>query len=149
MKPDLEQILLGTAGTLVGDVAPTVSAEYAVGHLNMAATLLAWSAQEQDRAVANAAADIGEMRALFKEAAQHLDNQALLRKISVEADDKAMLLRVSELRPIVDRLSSLLIELQELVEGSDADWAVGLNRKIWTYLKATAERHALAPPQMG
>ncbi len=66
MKPDLEQILLGTAGTLVGDVAPMVSADYAAGHLNMAATLLAWAAQEHDRAVENAAADIGEMRAISK-----------------------------------------------------------------------------------
>lgn len=146
MKPDLEQILLGTAGTLLGDVAPTVTVDYATGHLNMAATLMAWAAQEQDRAVENAAADIAEMRAVFKEAAGQLDNKALRDKLCAAANDGAIPLRVSELRPIVDRLRALLIELHQEVENLNADWAAETNRKIWAHLKATATRHALAPP---
>lgn len=141
--------MLGALGTLIGDVAPTVTADYATGHLNIIAILLAMMSQEQDRTVENHVADIKEMRGLFAEAAAHLKGTGLGREAADAAKDSELPLRASQLAPTTDQAKGLLIKLHAVIEETDTPWADEFKERIWAHLKATAKRHAIAPPQLG
>ena len=149
MKPDVSIVMQGFFGTLIGDVAPHLSAEYSMGHVGIMGLMLHMTAEVYDRAADIRLAENREMRALFGQAAALVEDGALKAKLTRAAEGRDVSFRISALEENNAALAALLIELQAHVEGSDAPWAAGLEARIWDHLVATMERRELPFPSFG
>lgn len=149
MKPDVGIVMQGFFGTLIGDVAPHLSAEYSMGHVGIMGLMLHMTAEVHDRAADIRLAENREMRALFGHAAALVEDGALKAKLTRAAEGRDVSFRISALEENNAALAALLIELQAHVEGSDAPWAAGLEARIWDHLVATMERRELPFPSFG
>ncbi len=146
MKPDVGVVMQGFFGTLLGDVAPHLSAEYSMGHVGIMGLMLHMTGELHDRAADIRLAENSEMRSLFSHAAALVEDEALKQRLTSAAETLDASLRISVLEANNAELAALLIELQTHVEGSQASWAAGLEARIWDYLVATMERRELPFP---
>ena len=146
MKPEVDQILMITAGQVVGELLPNLPSHYTQGAAQLAALMAILSAQEYDRAAEIRSAENREMRALFAELAPAVTDADLRAKLETAAagDDKS--LRISALNQNNYGLRELLIALHEHVEAQDGDTARKAETRIWTLLKTIAERRQLYLP---
>ncbi len=149
MKPEVDVVLGGVLGTLLMEIAPQLGAEYSLGSVGLIAMTIGMAAQEYDRAADIRVEENREMRALFGEAAGLVGNADLKSRLADAAATTESSFRVSALNATNDALSRLLIELQTVVEETDAPWAAALDAKIWRYLVAAAERRRVVLPTFG
>ena len=149
MKPDVGIVMQGFFGTLIGDVAPHLSAEYSMGHVGIMGLMLHMTGELHDRAADLCLAENTEMRALFGHAASLVEDEALKQRLASAAASTDASLRISVLEANNAELAALLIDLQTHVEASDAPWAAGLEAHIWEHLVATMERRELPFPSFG
>ncbi len=149
MKPEIDLVMQGLALTLLTEVIPDLRAEYAVGDAAVIAAAMLSAAQEFDRAADVRAAENGEMRALFAEAARMVEDSSLRDRLTRAAESRDASLRVSVLNQANDQLKTLLIELQAHVEESRAGWAPALEKRIWAHLVEAAGRRKLLLPVLG
>lgn len=149
MKPDVDVVMQGFLGTLFSDIAPHLTAEYAVGHVSLMAMMLFMTAHEHEVAAENGVADIRDMRALFADAVTLVEAGSLKDRLQAAAGAGELSLRLSALRAEADKLKALLIELHEHVENSKAPWARTLEARILVLLSASAQRHKLAMLSLG
>lgn len=149
MKPDVDVVMQGFLGTLFSDIAPNLTAEYAVGHVSLMAMMMFMTAHEHEVAAENGVADIRDMRALFADAATLVGVGPLADQLQAASGAGELSLRLSALRAESDKLKALLIELHEHVEESQAAWARALEARILALLSASAERHKLAMLSLG
>lgn len=149
MKPDVDLVLQGFFGTLLMDVAPHLNAEYSMGNVGIMGMMMFMTAEEHDRAAEIRVAENTEMRALFGEAAQSVENAALKAKLADAVASGDASLRIKALDQSNAALSGLLVELQAHVETSKAAWAGPLEARIWDYLVAATERRKLPFPSLG
>lgn len=147
MKPSLNQMLIGVASTLSRDVAPNVSAPFAVGHVGTIGLILACIAQEAERATETALREQDALRTLFADAAREpLPRDLAARLLAASRDDARPSLKIADLDAQTAKLKALLSELLETVEAEHFDWAERLEARIWSVLKAGTERRALYLP---
>lgn len=149
MKPEVDVVLGGFLGTLLMEIAPQLGAEYSLGSVGLIAMTIGMAAQEYDRAADIRVEENREVRALFGEAAGLVGNADLKSRLADAAATTESSFRVSALNATNDALSRLLIELQTVVEETDAPWAAALDAKIWRYLVAAAERRRVVLPTFG
>ena len=149
MKPDVGTVMHGFFGTLLGEIAPHLGAEYSMGNVGIMGMMMYMVAEEYDRAADIRATENREMRSLFSHAATLVTEPALKAKLSSAAAEKETSLRIQALNARSAALQSLLIELQAHAEASDAGWARNLEARIWDYLVAAAERRKLPLPSFG
>ena len=149
MKPDVGIVMQGFFGTLLGDVAPHLSAEYSMGHVGIMGLMLHMTGELHDRAADVCLAENREMRALFGHAASLVEDEGLKAKLASAAAGEDASLRISVLGENNAALAALLIELQAHVDESNAPWAAWLEARIWDYLVATMERRELPFPSFG
>lgn len=149
MKPEVGTVMQGFFGTLLGDIAPHLNAEYSMGNVGIMGMMMFMTAEEYDRAADIRAAENAEMRSLFSHAAALVADGALKAKLAAAASEKDGSLRVTALNVRNAALAGLLIELQAHVETSDASWAPNLEARIWDYLVAATERRKLPLPSFG
>ena len=105
--------------------------------------MLAAAAEEFDRAAEVRVAENRSMREILRAATEHVPEGDLRSRLTVAAEEREASLRIGDLNAVNDRLRSLLIELQTLVEGSDEEWAHRIDRAIWAELRASARRRAI------
>ena len=149
MNPDVGTVMQGFFGTLLGDIAPHLTAEYSMGNVGIMGMMMFMTAEEYDRAADIRAVENAEMRSLFSHAATLVDDGALKAKLAAAASEKEGSLRIGELNARNAALAGLLIELQTHVEASDASWAPNLEARIWDHLVAATERRKLPLPSFG
>ena len=142
MKPAVEQVLAGLAGTIGAEVIPAISEPYAVGHAGAAAMLGIFVAQDYDRAAEIHARAIQEMQALFR----HASASSADDRLAALADEPLAGHRVSALGAQRARLQEALIALHAAAEAA-GDRA--LERSILEALARDAHRRALFIPPMG
>ena len=147
MKPEVDQILMITAGQIATELMPHLAAQYTQGVAQLSALMAILSAQEYDRAAEIRAAENREMRALFAELAPLVTDAGLNTKLNEQAGGQDASLRVSALNRANYALRDLLIALHEHVEGLDGEAARKAETRIWTLLKVFAERRQLHLPQ--
>ena len=70
MKPEVDQILMITAGQVMGELTPNLPTQYTQGVAQIAALMTILSAQEYDRAAEIRVNENRDMRALFAELAR-------------------------------------------------------------------------------
>ncbi len=90
MKPEVDQILMITAGQIMGELTPNLPSHYTQGAAQLAALMAILSAQEYDRAAEIRAAENREMRALFAELAPGVSDAALRAKLEAAAKGDRM-----------------------------------------------------------
>ena len=146
MKPDVDQILGLSAGQLLATVAPLLPAGYAQGTTSITAFMLMLSAQEYDRAAEIRATENAELRALFGELAQLVDDADLRSALSDAAITKDKSLNISALNASNESLRRLLITLQTQIEDMRGPEARQAERRIWEVLRAGAARRLLRLP---
>ena len=149
MKPDVGTVMQGLFGTLLGDIALHLNAEYSMGNVGIMGMMMFMTAEEYDRAADIRAAENAEMRSLFSHAAALVTDDALKKKLAAAASEKEGSFRVTALNARNAALAALLIELQTHVEASDASWARSLEARIWDHLVAATERRKLPLPSFG
>lgn len=146
MKPEVDQILMITAGQIMTELTPNLPSHYTQGAAQLAALMAILSAQEYDRAAEIRAAENREMRALFAELAPGVSDAALRAKLEAAAKGADTSLRISALDQNNYGLRELLIALHEHVEAQNGDAARATETRIWTLLKNLAERRQLYLP---
>jgi hypothetical protein len=151
MIPDVATVQNGTLIALATGVLPHLSVPYAIGTAGAAAGLLAFMAQDADRAVERRVNEINGMQDIFAEAAEHFADRdaTFARTLDSRSRDIFTRFNLSDLDERRREHLPVLIELHERVEAEAADWARALERKILTHLREVAHARALYIPQLG
>ena len=143
MKPGVDQILNTSAMQLMANVAPQLPAGYAQSSASLLGFMMMLSAQEYDRAADIRAAENADIRALFAEIAGAVKDAALKTKLEAAAKTEDGSLKISALDTANYKMRRLLIEAQAHVESQGSPAA---EKKIWTVLRAAADRRVLKMP---
>ena len=145
MKPDVDVVMQGFMGTLFTDIAPHLTAEYAVGHVSLMALMLFMTAHEHEHATEFEMADIREMQAIFADAMGIVGADALKARLAEAARAQVPSLQLSRLRAQGDLYRALLIELHEWSETQNPHLA-GV---ILDHLVDASTRRKLTMPALG
>lgn len=140
MNPDVDQILALSANQLVGVLAPRLPGTYEIGSATTLGIMMMLSAQEYERGAEIRTAENDDLRALFKACANAIKNDALKSKLIRAAETRDTSLKISALNAENAELRRVLIALQVHCEDNGL---AELERRIWTVLKASAERRLL------
>ena len=143
MKPEVDQILQFSAGQLMTGIAPLLPAGYEQGAVSLVGIMMLLSAQEYDRGADIRATENTDIRKLFAELLPNVRDAALKGKIKSASETKDISLTISSLDTANYELRRLLISLHEHIE-AQGDAAAA--KRIWTVLKAMADRRFVAPP---
>jgi hypothetical protein len=143
MKPEVDQILRFSAGQLMTGIAPILPPGYDQGAAALLGFMMLLSAQEYDRAAEIRVAENSDIRALFGELAGKVRDTELAKKLKTASEAKDSSLAISALDAANYDLRHLLIALQEHIEAQGDRNAA---KRIWTVLKAMADRRVIAPP---
>jgi len=143
MKPQIDQLLGLTAGQLMTEIAPLIPAGYAQSQATLGAVMLSLAAQQYDRAAEIRVAENRELRALFAELAPLVADADLKAKLEAAAPGEDASLRISALDDSNYALRRLLIALHAHVEELPGATARGAEKRIWSVLRAAAERRQL------
>jgi hypothetical protein len=143
MKPEVDQILNTSAMQLIGGVAPQLSTSYAQSSASLLGFMMMLSAQEYDRAADIRAAENTDLRALFAEIADAVKDHALRTRLEAASNTEDQSLKISALDTANHELRKLLIEAQTHIETLDAR---DIEKKIWSVLRAAADRRVLKMP---
>jgi len=144
--PDAIRNLVARIGM---DLIPKAGDAYTATDLVYFTVLLCMVAQDYDRAAEVLVAEHAALAPIFREAAAHLGDAALKTRIADALAMEAPSLRVRDLNARSDVLLKLLIDVQAAVEDAEArgaDWAKGLNAKIWGFLDTHVTAHAYDVP---
>lgn len=146
MNPTVEQVHMGVAMALGGDVLPHLQVPYMAGHVSMSAALSVMAAQEADRAVERRAREIAGMKALFAAALDLVDDPDLRQQLQAAADESPSDLRVSSLNRARRAMLPALVDLHVWLEGRQTSPARALLIRLLDHLADTAEGRALFLP---
>lgn len=143
MTPDVDTALRALAATLMTEIAPDLKTDYRQSSTNVLAVTAMFMADEYDRAAEVRTWENDEMRRLFDVCAPLVEDAALREQFAAEAQSKDDSLRISALNEANARLKRRLIELQAALEESDSVVARDARRRIWAFLRESADRRAL------
>lgn len=144
MKPEVDKVLVGFSGTLIGKIMPHVGLEYVQRDVQLMALALTAMAEEYDRAAEVRFSENRDMRELFAAAAGRIGDEVLSSRLKEAGESSDESLRVSTLNKENARLRELLIELHATVEESEEDGAREIETEIWRTLRSSTERRALS-----
>lgn len=140
MKPEVDQILGISTGTLMGSIVPLLPNTFAIGSASLLGIMMSFAAQEYERGADIRAAENADMRLLFREAAATIADVDLKKMLAAAAETRDASLKISALNAENIELRRVLIRLQAYAE-EHGDRT--LERRIWDVLKASAERRLL------
>jgi hypothetical protein len=143
MKPEVDQIMNTSAMQLIGAIAPLLPASYSQSSASLLGFMMMFCAQEYDRAADIRAAENTDIRALFADIADTVKDHALRTRLQAASNIEDPSLRISVLDAANHELRRLLIEAQAHVETLGAR---DTENKIWTVLRAAADRRVLKIP---
>jgi hypothetical protein len=125
------------AARILIDLIPKAADAYTMADLGMLAGLVRMVGEDFDRAAEVLTSDLEATRAIFREAEPHVDDPNLKRRMADVADSRPASLAIPILNAHADVAMRVLIDLHAAVEGAleaGADWAPGLDRRIWAFL---------------
>lgn len=144
MKPEVSDILIQSAMRLMSEIAPALGAGYGQGSAGTMAVLMMLAAQEFERGADIRAAENADFRAVFRECIAAVGDTALREALEKAAQETDASLAISQLNRANEELRRLMIALHAHVELRDGAEARHAERRIWTALRASAERR-IAP----
>lgn len=124
---DIPMILDRVGKKLSIDVSPHLEGHYAGGHVIMSGLLTMMAAEQIDGLVDRLLSEVRDMRTLLEDGGGEVP------------DTRTRSFKVSNVQEMHNKLSDLLIKLQERVEVSDTAEDKALNARIWVYFNEGAE----------
>ena len=146
MKPEADQILYRSAEQLQLEIAPQLRTGYAQGTVSLVAVLNIMAAQEYERGAEIRKLENDDMRALFRQLAPFAADAELRTRLEAAAATRDASLAISALDAANADLRKLLIALQAHIEDLEGDEARAAERRIWTVLRAAANRRLITLP---
>lgn len=144
MSPSADAALRTLMATLMTEIAPKLADEYLKSSVNVIAVLQMLLADEVDRAAAVRHWENGAMRGLFARACEVVADDDLARQLRSVAESADEDLRVSALSRGNGELKETLILLQTYLEADDGEPGGALQREIWRFLTAAAQRRSFS-----
>ncbi|HWF75613.1 MAG TPA: hypothetical protein VN694_00425 [Caulobacteraceae bacterium] len=120
------------------DLIPKAADAYTAADLGFMTALLGMVAQDFDRAADVLTTQHEALVPILRDAAERLGDPDLAARIAAALDQPPASLRISDLTARADATLRLLIEAHAAVEvaaDAGADWATGLNARIWRFLE--------------
>lgn len=146
MTPDVDAALRTIMISLMTEIAPDVKSSYRQASTNILAIAAMFMADEYDRAADVRVHENAEMRRLFELCSALVADVTLRTKLEAESRAQDESLRITALNEANTRLKKLLIELQVALEASEQLVARDARKRIWAFLRESAERRALRLP---
>ena len=143
MKPEPTRFLQVAAVHLMARTAPLLPA-YEQSSASVIGLLLTAVAEEFGRAAARRVEENRALRALFRSAADAVEDAALRARLREAAGGQDGDLRVEHLEAANAALRALLIELHAHVETLDSEAARRVEEAIWSELARSTERRRLS-----
>ncbi len=147
MRPTVDFVLQEGKQTLLTQILPAIESSHYQGSIHVIGILLSYAALEYERGADIRVTDNAELRALFLDAADRVDDATLATRLKQAASIREASLRMSELDRVNDLLKCQFIELHEHVEACSADWARDFERRLLDFLASSLARRAL--PSIG
>jgi hypothetical protein len=141
MKPDAQDILNKSADQLMGQLAPALNAQYSQGTAAIMSLLMKFAGREYERGADIRAAENNDMRALFAELAPRISDAALHKRLEDATATRDTSFAISALNASNHDLRRTLIALQIWIEDNGAHED---QRRVWSVLKASADRRAVS-----
>ena len=149
MKPDVQTVMLKSFERMMTDIAPHLTAEYAMGSAAVIGLMMFQTATEFERAAEIRVQENDALRGIFKDALRVVADDALKVRLEAASSSVDQSLAISALDETNDGLVALLIELQDHIEQLGGDDARQLETKIWDELVRSAEARRLPHPMVG
>jgi hypothetical protein len=149
MKPDVQKVMLNSFERILTDVAPHLTAEYAVGSASVIGLMMFQTATEFDRAAENRVQENAALRLIFSDAVPLVSDKSLKDRLQPAAGTSDPSLRISDLDKTNDELLAVLIDLQSHIETQPGPGARELEARIWSELARAAEARRLPHPMVG
>jgi hypothetical protein len=146
MKPEANEILLGSLLTLMGDVVNNVSVDYSAGNLRTISFLIFMAAEEFERAAEVRVVENQAMRGIFQSAINYAPAEDLKRRLSAAAAGQDDSLNISSLNTANAELKALLIDLQDLTFAAEDGESRRLDAAIWSFLSLSADKRLMSRP---
>lgn len=144
MRPPVDGVLRQLALTLAAEVAPAVSESYVQKSTGLISMLLAFAAEEWDRAAERRVEENRELRALLRDAAAFVTEPGLAGRLREAGQSAEESLSMRSLDSANDALRALLIDLHSHVEGREDREARRIEAAIWRALVGSTRRRALS-----
>lgn len=144
MKPEVDVVLKTGGRTLLTQIMPAIDDSHFAGSTYVLSMLMNFAAQEYERGADVRVTDNAEMRAIFRDAADHVGDATLKNELVNAAGGTDVSLVISALNRSNDVLKEMLIRLHEHVEQRSDEWAVICNGHILSHLLKTATRRRLS-----
>ena len=133
------------AARILIDLIPKATDAYTMADLGMLAGLVRMVGQDFDRAAEVLTSDLEGTRAIFREAEPHIVDDNLKRRMAEVVASRPESLAIPVLNAHADIAMRVLIDLQATVENAvdaGADWAPGLDSRIWAFLDEYVAKRA-------
>lgn len=148
MKPDVQKVMMRSFEQMLTDIAPNITAEYAVGSASVIGLMMFQTATEFERGADIRVRENVALREIFSAAAGQVEDQALGSRLKAASEARDLSLRISDLDKANDELAALLIELQVYAELQKSGWARDLETRIWAELVRSAAARRLPHPMI-
>lgn len=142
MIPHAGSALAMLSQRILSHLVPNLATTYAMSDGAMTALLLQMLVAEVESGIERRLEDIEAMRAIFREAMDGLAVPQLPTDISTAVEQLPASMTLNDVNAVHDALTRVLIDLHARVDvdGSSPD-QININRRIWSYLDESAERH--------
>lgn len=143
MTPDVDAALRTIMVSLMTEIAPDLKSDYRQASTNVLAVAMLFMADEYDRGAEVRAWENAEMRRLFGLCDVVVEDPDLKRRLAEAARGSDPSLRIAALNTTNAALKTLLIDLQTALEDHTGPAAQDARRRIWGFLRESADRRAL------
>lgn len=149
MKPDVQTVMLKSFERMMTDIAPHLTAEYAMGSAAVIGLMMFQTATEFERAAEIRVQENAALRGIFKDALDVVSDETLKVRLEEASGSVDQSLAISVLDQANDDLAALLIELQAHIEQLGGAAACQLEAQIWGELARAADARRLPHPMVG
>jgi len=149
MKPDVQTVMLKSFERMMTDIAPHLTAEYAMGSAAVIGLMMFQTATEFERAAEIRVQENTALRGIFKDALDVVSDDTLKARLREASGSVDQSLAISVLDQANDDLTALLIKLQDHIEQTGGAAARQLEAQIWDELARAADARRLPHPMVG
>ncbi len=136
MKPDNEVLLRSMAQALAGDIIPQIPTSYGRADAALMVEILLAVAGDLEGAASRIFEENRALRTMFSKAFETVKDERLKKQLLQASETSDDDIRISSLEESNQKLSALLIELHEHVEGKAEEEIRGIEMEVWKFLSA-------------
>lgn len=142
MIPHAGDALAMLSQRILSHLVPNLATTYGMSDGAMTALLLQMLVAEMETGIDRRLEDVEAMRAILREAMDGLAVEQLPAEIATVVEQSPASMKLQDVNAVHDALTRVLIDLHARVDvDGPSPEQINVNRRIWSYLDETAERH--------